>query len=120
MFTIIDNYVQNNDLPENDYIENLVLMPHSKLSFDCNLGAWWQRNLNLQKLNSVIIKKESKINNYRINSGIKEQWLLVVIGSLGESSYAIESIEALKFTFETGFDKIFLLEDFQANLYEIK
>lgn len=51
------------------------------------------------------------------NSNIP-QWLLIVLGGIGESSYVLESDFDL--TVETKFDKVFILEDFRTNLYEIK
>jgi hypothetical protein len=117
---LIETFLSFNQLPENNYIERFFLQPHSKLSFNCNLGGWWQKSIDNQSLHNAIKKKEKKINEYKFNSGTKEQWLLVVIGSVGESSYAIESIEAFQFSTDSSFDRIFLLEDFRANLYEIK
>jgi hypothetical protein len=120
MIQIIDKFITYNQLPENDYIEDLFLQQHSILTFDCNLGAWWQKNLELQSLCDAIEKKEKKIDEYKINSGSNEQWLLIVIGSVGESSYTINSPESFNNFIETRFDKVYLLEDFRANLYEIK
>jgi hypothetical protein len=120
MIQLIENYIKSNQLPENDYLDRLFLMPHSRLSFNCNLGGWWQRYLDINSLNEAIIKKEKKVNEYRLNSGIKEQWLLIVVGGVGESSYVVDSIESIQGCFKAKFDKVFLLEDFQANLYEIE
>ena len=120
MIQLIENYIKFNHLPENDYIDSLFLMPHSRLSFNCNLGGWWQKYLDINSLKEAIIKKEKKINEYRLNSGTKEQWLLVVVGSVGESSYSVDSVESIQRGVKTKFDKVFLLEDFQANLYEIE
>jgi hypothetical protein len=117
---LIETFLILNQLPENDYIERFFLQPHSKLSFNCNLGAWWQKSIDNQSLQNAIKKKEKKINEYKFNSGTKEQWLLIVIGSVGESSYTIESKEDFQFSIDSSFDKIFLLEDFRTNLYEIK
>ena len=95
------------------------MMNHSRLDFTCNLGAWLQKDLDYEVLEKAIRKKEKKISDYISNSGTKEQWLLIVIGSLKESSFEIESLDSLNKPIETKFDKVFLLEDFRANLYEI-
>jgi hypothetical protein len=120
MMQLIGNFIQSGLLPENDYIESLTKMPHSRLDFHCNLGAWWQKNMDSESLNKAIIKKEEKLKEYRDNSGTNEQWLLIVIGSLGESSYEVESLVTIDNSKQTGFNKIYLLEDFRSNLYEIK
>ncbi len=117
---LLEGFINHNLLPENNYIDRLTRMPHSHLDFSCNLGAWWRRNLDIETLNNAIKKKEKKISEYRANSGINEQWLLIVIGSTGESSYEFETIESFQNVKGTNFDKVYLLEDFQANLYEVK
>jgi len=95
-------------------------MPHTRLDFACNLGAWWQRYLDSETLIEAIKKKEKKIIKYAKNSGTEKQWLLIVIGSVGASSYELNSMYIPNKKIETRFSKIFLLEDFAANLYEVK
>ncbi|MCK5277828.1 MAG: hypothetical protein KAK04_04805 [Cyclobacteriaceae bacterium] len=117
---LIENFITHDILPENDYIDKLTTQSHSRLDFSCNLGAWWQRNLVSETLDDAIQKKEKKVSTYRENSRTSEQWLLIVIGNVGDSSYEIESIESIRNIEGTNFDKVYLLEDFQANLYEVK
>ena len=62
-------------------------------------------------------KKERKIAAYKA-SGIEKQWLLIVIGSAGESSYEVEG--KIEIELKTDFDKVFILEDFKSKLYELK
>jgi hypothetical protein len=116
---LIENFINDNKLPENGFIDRLTVMPHSRLDFSCNLGGWCQSNLDENNLNTAIIKKEVKISGYKRNSGTTEQWLLIVIGGLGESSYEIETLDAFRNKTETKFDRVYLLEDFRANLYEV-
>ena len=92
-------------------------MKHSQFSLQPNMGAWWQRNINADLLRGAIEKKERKINNYIINTRLP-QWLLIVIGGIGESSFNYE--EDFDFKIESRFDKVFLLEDINNQLYEIK
>ena len=114
---IIKTYLKFNRLIENDIIQKIVVMKHSQFSLHPNMGAWWQRNINADLLRGAIEKKERKINNYIINTRLP-QWLLIVIGGIGESSFNYE--EDFDFKIESRFDKVFLLEDINNQLYEIK
>lgn len=114
---IIKNKIYNDIFEENEFINSISVMPHDRISVNSNLGAWFQDKLTSDVLNESIKHKEKKLRNYRQNSNI-QQWLLIVIGSLGESSYEYEN--NFSFKSDSKFDKIFLLEDFANNVYEIK
>lgn len=58
-----------------------------------NVGAWWQKSITASIIEKAIARKESKIESYVRNS-VPRQWLLLVIGSLKDSSYEVE--ETLK------------------------
>jgi|WetSurMetagenome_2_1015567.scaffolds.fasta_scaffold00268_9 hypothetical protein len=120
LLEIINYYSENQTLIENDLISDILMMDHSRLDFVFNTGAWWQRTLEIEPLLNAIHKKESRIDEYKLNSGADEQWLLLVIGGLGESSYEIGSTEFLNQPIDSKFNKVFILEDFLANIYELK
>ena len=64
-----------------------------------------------------IKKKELKVRSYREKSGIKEQWLLLVAGSLNRDSYEIKKgFDGVR----TDFDRIYLLDDFKGKYYKLK
>ncbi|QMU31217.1 hypothetical protein [Adhaeribacter radiodurans] len=113
---VITEFVLTNQLVENPLIDRIFKMPHSQISLCPNLGAWWQQNLSEQNLLEAIMKKEEKVIDYK-KAGCDKLWLLIVVGSTGESSYEIP--DNLNFLFESVFDKVFLLEDFNNNLYQI-
>ena len=115
--TVVKEYVLNDILIENPIIERISIMPHSHKHISPNFGAWWQRKLTAKHITDSIFKKEHKIATYKIN-GIDKLWLLIVIGSLGESSFEID--ENLRINIVTEFDKVFILEDFNNKLYELK
>lgn len=73
--------------------------------------------INEEIIHSAIIKKEKKISNYIDNCG-KKQWLLMVIGGLGETSYEMDEYLNLNITSE--FEEIYIMEDFNNILYKIK
>lgn len=117
IYKLIRGYIKTGELAENEIIDSVFSMDHSQISLCPNLEAWWQKKISDKTIISAIKKKENKINNYIRNTNLP-QWLLIVIGGVGESSYRFENDFNLKV--ETKFDKVFLLEDFYNNLFEIK
>jgi hypothetical protein len=114
---VVKTYVLNDKLIENPIIERILVMPHSDINLTGYLGPWWQKYLTAGILTDAIRKKEKLISKYKMNSG-ETQWLLLVIGGSGASSYLMNM--DLESSFETNFDKIYVLEDFHNKLYEIK
>ncbi len=114
----VTEYVLNDNLVENPLISEIFKMPHSKKNLNANFGAYMVRDLDTETLIEFIIKKEDKVKSYRQNTGL-EQWLLLVTGGAAEYSFDIEKpIERLDIN--SGFDKIYLMADFDNELYEIK
>lgn len=119
LYSLVDTFISSGILLENDYINHISSMKHSRLDFTCNLGAWFQKPFTASLLRHAIDKKENKYQEYVSNLGSKTQWLLIVIGSLGESSYEILSISDIDIEIQTQFDRVFIMEDFKANVYEL-
>jgi len=69
-------------------------------------------------INNYIQKKEAKFNQYREASGLERQWLLLVSG-IGSDSFNIEDVELCE-EIESQFEHIYLLEDFEARVTEMK
>jgi hypothetical protein len=109
--------IQTGEIPENDFIDRIMTMNHSKISLCSNMGAWWQKEIKEEYIFDAIKKKEEKIKNYMSNI-LAPQWLLLVIGGVGESSYRM--VENFNMTVETKFDKVYVLEDFYTTLFELK
>ncbi len=114
---VVKQYVLNDLLLDNPLIERIRKMPHSRISVCVNLGAWWQKDLNEEIIERAIEKKNNLISSYKLNSG-KTQWLLLVIGSNGDSSYLMD--ENIELNINSPFDKIYVLEDFSNRLFELK
>lgn len=114
---LVKLHLQTGKIPENEIINRISTMMHSRISLRSNMGAWWQKEVSEERIKNSIKKKEKKIENYLKN--IKApQWLLIVIGGVGESSYRIGYDFDL--SFKTKFDKVYILEDFYTNLFELK
>ncbi|WP_026753034.1 hypothetical protein [Sediminibacter sp. Hel_I_10] len=114
---IIKEYVLNNNLPDNPIIDRITHTPHSQKSVSSNLGAWWRKDISAKIVEKAVGKKEKKLVNYR-KTGILEQWLLLVIGSTGESSYDMN--KDFEMELKTNFNRVYILEDFYNNLYQLK
>lgn len=104
-------------LIENDLFDRLMKMPHSQKSVNVNFGAYMVPVLTEEKLLNAIDKKERKVQNYISNTNSK-QWLLLLIGGVGEHSYYVRN--NLELNFNTTFEKVFLFEDFDNRLYQLK
>ncbi|MDH6305923.1 hypothetical protein M2459_002710 [Parabacteroides sp. PF5-5] len=115
---VIRTYILENRFIENPYIERISIQPHS-LKAVAITDAWWQKYITPETLINAIKKKEKKISVYRLKYDIP-QWLLIVIGGVGSSSYQIEDYQSFEMDFTSEFDKVFILEDFYNNLYVLK
>lgn len=113
----VKEYVLTGILQENPIIESISSSEHSQISVYVNMGAWWQKDITQEIIQRAIDKKDKLVLNY--NSEItSEQWLLLVIGSTGESSYRIDRLKSLKI--ESKFDRVYIMEDIYSNLYQLK
>ena len=113
---LITEYTKSEILNDNPIIQDAYMMPHSELCLSPNFGAWWQKFLDNQTLQKAIDNKEKRLDEYK--KTIEEVWLLIVIGGVDASSYQINSSEL--YEINSNFDKIFLMEDYYNNLYQLK
>lgn len=83
-----------------------------------NFGAHMVHNLTENIVYDFIQKKENKIEKYTRNTGLN-QWLILLAGGVKEYSYDVP--KGLNFEqLDTKFEKVFLLADFDNQLFEIK
>lgn len=108
----------NASVTKPDYIDEVHLTPYSDLEFYYNPGGYVISNINQQTLQSEISKKETLVNSYKENSKVNEQWLLLVLSTTSPHSFHFPRDE--NFVTNTSFDKVFVLEDFDNKIYEIK
>lgn len=114
---VVKEFILTKKLVENPIIESLSMTDHSGKSLIVNFGAWWVKDVTEELIIKAVRKKESKIYVYKENTG-KTQWLLIVIGSTGESSYNLYNPWEMEL--QTEFDKVFILEDFNNRLFELQ
>jgi hypothetical protein len=114
---VVKEFISSEKLIENPIIEKISMTDHSQKSLNVNLGAWWVKDVTEELILSAVRKKESKLTSYRKNSG-EIQWLIIVIGSNGESPYNLDN--RFKMNLKTEFEKVYILEDFNNRLFELK
>lgn len=122
LLLLIQNSIFNSPdkkIVENDLVHDIYFRKHSKLIFNCNTGAWWQQFLEPDIVTEFVHKKELKRQEYIRNTKLNEQWLLLVIGSLDQSSYELDERLSKKFQVDSGFSRVFIMEDFNARLFEV-
>jgi hypothetical protein len=100
------------------FIDHIVMMNHSQVSFCYNPGGYIVSKLDKQTLENAIHKKESLVEKYIGKSGINKQWLLIVIGSASPDSYEFSESQ-FDIKMKSNFEKIFLMEDFHSELWQI-
>ncbi|MBK6263531.1 hypothetical protein JKA74_00675 [Marivirga sp. S37H4] len=115
---IVTEFILSDNFLENPLIRRIRKMPHSQKSLSVNFGGYWVKSLDSETLRDFIVKKEGKVESYRKNTGL-EQWLLLVTGGTAEYSFDIKKPVG-NLDFKSSFDKIFLMADFDNELYELK
>jgi len=114
---LVKNFILTGDLEDNEIIRDAYKIKHTQMSLSANFGAYWQKTITSDLILEYILKKEKKISVYKQNTGLP-QWLVLIIGGVGKSSFADN--ELLYVELITNFDKIYLFEDFSNKLYELK
>lgn len=114
---LVKEFVLTGKLIPNDLVKNAYKMKHSQKKVNVNFGAYMQQQITKDLIFEYIAKKEKKYPSYRQNTGLS-QWLVLVIGGSGKSSFEVNNL--INIDIISDFDKIFLYEDFDNNLYELK
>lgn len=114
---VVREFILTERIIKNPIIDQIFMTDHSQKSLNVNLGAWWVKDVTEELILNAVQKKEKKLSVYKENSG-EVQWLIIVIGSTGESSYNLYN--PFKMEIKTEFDKVYILEDFNNNLFELK
>jgi hypothetical protein len=114
---IVKTFILSGELIQSEIIKSAHKMPHSGISVNANFGAYMQKNITNDHVLQAISRKEAKLKNYT-NNIEGDQWLVLVIGGTGESSFEVNQL--LDVSINSKFDKIYLYEDFANKLFELK
>lgn len=113
---IVVEKITNDRLLPNPYVYNACVMKHNRISIIANFGAFMQKQLGESEILEAIKKKEKLIESYRANT-FQNQWLVLVIGQVNESSFEVRTDFEMKN--QSKFDKVFVYEDFNNQLFEL-
>lgn len=114
---IVKQFILTGEIIDNAIVRKAHKMKHTQKSVNPNFGAYIQKSITKDLILGHVLKKEKKISVYRQNSSLP-QWLVLVIGGVGESSFEVNDLQTIEVN--TDFDKIYLYEDFDNKLYELK
>lgn len=113
---IVVEKVKNDRLLPNPYVYNAILMKHNRISVNANFGAYMQKHLGESEILEAIKKKDKLVETYRLNT-VQQQWLVLVVGQVHESSFEVRTDFEMKN--QSNFDKVFVYEDFNNQLFEM-
>lgn len=116
-YTIAVHNEQDAKPPE--FINKVFILPNGDgpvLRY--NPGAYPQAELTEAALLEAIEEKNDLAQNYRDNTGIDEQWLLLVIGETGPASIELGELD-FEAEIETSFARIYALEIFNNTVRRI-
>jgi hypothetical protein len=112
--------VQSNQQAEKPaFIDKILLLPDKngpRLIY--NPGFHASPDLTKLALLEAIDNKNEKVEYYKQNSGLDRQWLLIIINELGPASPEIDELEVTS-EIETGFERIYVFEDYKNELTRI-
>lgn len=115
--SVVVEKITNNHLLANPYVNDAFVMKHNRISIIANFGAFMQKHLGESEILEAIKKKEKLVESYRVNT-VKTQWLVLVIGQVNESSFEFRT--DFELTNDSKFDRVFVFEDFNNQLFELK
>lgn len=117
---IYNIYRQHTFFNDCEIIEEVEIISNSQLSFSYNPGGYMVNSLTPELVSNTILKKEGKIINYK-QKNLDEIWLLIVVSHSSPESYKIfDEDEHLFKNYDSKFDKVYILEDFKAQIYCLK
>lgn len=115
---VIRGYLENNILIENSYIKVITNGGrNNRMSLQYNPGGYSVPELTEDILNSFVIKKNDKIEQYKKNLKGSECWLLLV-ANIKEYYYDLFDELPPNLSVKHDFDKVLLLHDFNDELFE--
>ncbi len=114
------NEAKNGDFKNQpDFIDKIVIMPNSVISFSYLENNFRGKKLTHLKLQNAISIKETKLEKlYSQSNSINEFWLVLIVGSLNLASFELD--ESIDYRMESKFDRVYLMSDFSNEIIEVK
>jgi hypothetical protein len=118
---LIHTYYLTHKLPDNKYMQRILLLPTKSFLIHISFGAFMVNTLNMddakETISEYINRKNKHINKYMTNSKTNRQWLLLILSGVRESSYDLP--DNFKMSYSANFEKVFILNDFEAKYIEL-
>ena len=116
---IVHKVKNGNDINFPNYIKNIRISKHSKISFTYKEQNFQAPYLTKERLIEGIKKKEDKIKLYKKSKfDIDNYWLILLVGSLSSVSYQID--ENIDYSTKSIFDRVYLMSDFSGEIIKVK
>jgi hypothetical protein len=117
--TFVNEAKNGNFQSQPDFIDEIVIMPNSVVSFSYLENNFRGKRLTLLEIKKAISNKETKLEKYyRLSHSINEFWLVLMVGSLNSASFVLD--ESIDYTMESKFDRVYLMSDFSGEIIEVK
>jgi hypothetical protein len=117
IISLIKHYQKEKCVFENFMIDQIAEFPHSSFDLIPLFNSNKQSPINKEIILKAVKKKEKKISEY-IKNSTDEQWLLLVISNSGRSGYDVK--DDFQIELNSPFEHIYLLEDYENNLFKIR
>jgi hypothetical protein len=120
----IKNNIGKEKLSYEDDIPDEIALIHMHKIEGLDFTGWssptsgWVAPITKEKISSKIQEKECKLNQYLDKVG--EIWLLIVANGFAPSSLFHFDTLNLSEEYETSFDRVFVFENFDKKVYELK
>lgn len=105
---LIDN--KNDDLP--DFIEQIISSSNEHVQVELS-EKYLLKELDIESLTHIIAKKEEKLEQYKRNTNINSQWLLIILEGDSEKSNNKLNPANLPKRGDNSFDKIIIFNPFK-------
>jgi hypothetical protein len=117
--TFVNEAINGNFQSQPEFIDEIVIMPNSVVSFSYLENNFRGKRLTLLEIKKAISNKETKLEKYyRLSHSINEFWLVLMVGSLNSASFVLD--ESIDYTMESKFDRVYLMSDFSGEIIEVK
>jgi hypothetical protein len=115
----VDEAKNGNYQNQPDFIDEIVLMPNSVVSFSYLENNFRGKPLTIHDVQNAISIKETKLQKYyRQSNLINEFWSVLMVGSLNSTSYELD--EQVNYKTESLFDRVYLMSDYSEEIIEVK
>lgn len=112
------DYGDANDFPEEIHHVRAFNMPGAERNFFSSPGATWVATLQHDDIERVLSAKNKRCQCYRTNAD--EIWLVISCNGGYMSTWFEETKRVQERTFQTEFDRVFLLSHFENRVMEIR